>query len=261
MADFELIALDTVTPELQAITSSDRGVVPGSLKVGKQINQSIGAAIASATALPALLDGNYAHVTGTDAITSIITTGTVGSIIWLEFDDVLVLTHHATNLILPGEADITTAAGDVAGLLEYGAGTYKCFIYAPLAGRAVIAPVDNATTVAVQTFTAAQRGGVTVLTSSGNSIAIDLDDTNNYSHTLTENTTLAAPSNPVAGQSGVLTLTQHASSPKTLAYNAFWKFAGGTIPDLTATNSAIDTFAYYIISATQATCQLIGDVK
>ena len=120
---------------------------------------------------------------------------------------------------------------------------------------------DTAKIDVVQTFTATQRGGVTVLTSSGNSIAIDLDDTNNYSHTLTENTTLAAPSNPVAGQSGVLTLTQHASSPKTLAYNAFWKFAGGTIPDLTATNSAIDTFAYYIISATQATCQLIGDVK
>ena len=122
-----------------AISFGDENLTTtGGLKIGKQINQAIGAAIASATALPALLDGNYAHVTGTAAITSIITTGTVGSIIWLEFDDVLVLTHHATNLILPGEADITTAAGDVAGLLEYGAGTYKGFIYSKKSGAAVI---------------------------------------------------------------------------------------------------------------------------
>lgn len=33
MADFELIALDTTTPELQAIAAGDRGVVPGSLLV------------------------------------------------------------------------------------------------------------------------------------------------------------------------------------------------------------------------------------
>lgn len=113
----------------------------------------------------------------------------------------------------------------------------------------------------VQTYSAAQRGGVTALTSSGASIAIDLAATNNFSHTLTENTTLASPSNAVAGQSGVITLTQHASSPKTLAYNAFWKFAGGSVPVLTATNSAVDVFAYYIESASRATCQLIKDVK
>lgn len=112
----------------------------------------------------------------------------------------------------------------------------------------------------VETFTAAQRGAVTALTSSGASIAINLATTNNFSHTLTENTTLAAPSNPVAGQSGTIVFTQHASSPKTLAYNAFWKFAGGTVPTLTATNSAVDTFAYYVESATRATCQLIKGV-
>jgi hypothetical protein len=46
-----------------------------------------------------------------------------------------------------------------------------------------------------------------------------------------------------------------------LAYNTFWKFAGGTLPDLTATAGAVDVFAYNVESTTRATAQLIGDVK
>lgn len=109
-------------------------------------------------------------------------------------------------------------------------------------------------------FAGAQIGGVTALTSSAASMAIDLAVNNNFSHTTSENTTLAAPSNPVAGQSGVITITQGATA-RTLAYNTFWKFAGGTIPSLTATIGAIDVFAYYVETATRATCQLIKDVK
>ena len=109
-------------------------------------------------------------------------------------------------------------------------------------------------------FTGAQIGNVSVLTSTNASIAINLARNNNFSHTTTENTTLAAPSNPVAGQSGVIVITQGATA-WTLAYNTFWKFAGGTVPTLTATASAVDSFAYYVESATRATCQLIKDVK
>ena len=110
------------------------------------------------------------------------------------------------------------------------------------------------------TFTGAQIGSVTALTSSGASIAINLATNCNFSYTTVENSTLAAPSNPVAGQSGVIVITQGATA-RTLAYNAFWKFAGGTVPTLTATASAVDSFAYYVESATRATCQLIKDVK
>jgi hypothetical protein len=91
-------------------------------------------------------------------------------------------------------------------------------------------------------------------------MAINLATNNNFSHTTSENTTLSAPSNPVAGQSGVITITQ-GSTARTLAYNTFWKFAGGTVPDLTATAGAVDVFAYNVESATRATAQLIGDVK
>ena len=72
---------------------------------------------------------------------------------------------------------------------------------------------------------------------------------------------LANPTNLTAGQSGVIVFTQHASSPKTLAFGSFYDFPGGTVPTVTATNSAIDVLAYYVNSATSITAKLLGDVK
>lgn len=118
---------------------------------------------------------------------------------------------------------------------------------------------DSAATNAVNTFTAAQRGGVTALTSTASSLAIDLAASNHFSHVTTENTVLAAPTNPIPGQSGVITITQGAT-PRTLTFNTFWKFAGGTVPTLTATAGAVDAFAYYVNTTGFATCTLLKDI-
>lgn len=105
---------------------------------GKQIQWSKGADVASATALPVLTDGNYFDVTGTTAVTSINTTA-VGNVIKLHFDGALTLTHHATDLILPGGANITTAAGDEAEFIEYATGDYRCTNYQKANGQALAA--------------------------------------------------------------------------------------------------------------------------
>lgn len=63
------------------------------------------------------------------SITSLITTAELGTIIHREFDGELVLTHHATALILFNDVDIITAAGDVAELLEYATGDFKLIDY------------------------------------------------------------------------------------------------------------------------------------
>jgi len=110
-----------------------------------------------------------------------------------------------------------------------------------------------------QSFTAAQRASETSLTSSAASIAVDLALNNDFSHTFTENTTLANPTNIVVGQSGAIRLTQHASSPKTLAFGSYWDFVGGTTPTVTATNSARDTLFYHVRSATQIETSWVGD--
>lgn len=107
------------------------------------------------------------------------------------------------------------------------------------------------------TYTGAQLASETTLTSTSNSIAIDLSANNDFKHTFTENTTLANPTNAIAGQSGAIRLTQHASSPKTLAFGSNYKFAGGTVPSVTATNSAADTLYYYVRSSTFIECNLV----
>jgi len=96
-----------------------------------------GADVASANALTLGADGNYFDITGTTAITSIGTLG-VGRIVKLHFDGALTLTHHATDLVLPGAANITTAAGDEAEFFEYATGDWRCTNYQYISSIPVI---------------------------------------------------------------------------------------------------------------------------
>jgi len=112
-----------------------------------------------------------------------------------------------------------------------------------------------------QTFGGAKRVAEVALTSTGGSIAVDLNLANDFRHTTTEDTTLAAPTNAVAGQSGSIAITGGAI-PRTMAFNTFWVFAGGTVPTLTATAGAVDMLVYRVLpGATTAFCQLLKDGK
>lgn len=87
-----------------------------------------GADVASATALPLVNDGDAFDVTGAVTITSFVSLE-VGKTFKLHFDAALTLTHHATNLILPGNINILTVAGDEAIFIEYASGTFRCLNY------------------------------------------------------------------------------------------------------------------------------------
>lgn len=115
-------------------------------------------------------------------------------------------------------------------------------------------------TAVAQTIAGGKRGAVVALSSSGGSIAVDLASANNYSHTTSENTTLAAPSNAVAGQHGAIVITQGAT-PRTLGFNSAWKFAGGTVPALTASAGAVDVLTYYVSASGFVVAALLKDVK
>jgi hypothetical protein len=117
-----------------------------------------------------------------------------------------------------------------------------------------------ARTDTVQTFTAAQRGGVSALTD-GATITANFALANNFSVTLGGNRTLANPSNQTAGQTGVITITQDGTGSRTLAYGSNWKFPNGTAPTLTTTANAVDVLAYYCESASRITARLITDVR
>ncbi len=120
--------------------------------------------------------------------------------------------------------------------------------------------VDTAKTDVAQTFTAAQRGAYVTLTDAA-TVAVDMSLGNQFQVTLGGNRTLDAPTNVVAGQSGVIRVVQDGSGSKTLGYNSVWKFAGGTVPTLTTTANAVDLLAYHVESTTRIAARFIGDVK
>lgn len=109
---------------------------------------------------------------------------------------------------------------------------------------------DLSTTVtAIQELNAATSPAV--LTSLTNSIAISLATKVNFTHTMTENTTLANPTNAVAGQSGQILLTQHATVAKTLSFGSNWLSTDGFIPSLSTTLGAKNLLTYYVASPTE----------
>lgn len=80
--------------------------------------------------------GEYVHITGTEAITGL---GTVaaGTYREVKFTGACTLTHNGTSLILPGAANIVTAANDTAAFRSLGSGNWVCLWYK----RAASAPL------------------------------------------------------------------------------------------------------------------------
>jgi hypothetical protein len=117
--------------------------------------------------------------------------------------------------------------------------------------------IDSSQRVIVQK---ASNGAVSALTD-GATITPDFNAANNFSVTLGGNRTLANPTNLVAGQSGVIKLTQDGTGSRTLAFGSYWDFAAGAAPTLTTTANAVDILAYYVDSTTNITARLIGDRK
>jgi hypothetical protein len=152
-----------------------------------------------------------------------------------------------------------------AGMSSYLTTSAAGSTYAPLASPTFTGTVTipagasisgYAALASAQSFTAAQRGSITALTSAA-TITPNFSAANNYSLSLATNTTLANPSNLTAGQSGTIVITN--GGAYTMAFGSYWKFPGGTAPSLTA--SATDVLAYYVESATRITARLIADVK
>lgn len=77
--------------------------------------------------------GRFVHITGTTTITAL-GTKTAGVERELVFDGALILTHNGTSLILPGAANITTAAGDTAIFVSEGSGNWRCVVFQKAGG-------------------------------------------------------------------------------------------------------------------------------
>lgn len=97
-----------------------------------------GSDIASATTTDlSTATGDYVDVTGTTTITGLGTCA-AGVERTVRFTGALTLTHNATSLILPGAANITTAANDRAVFRSLGSGNWLCVTYVKASGTAVV---------------------------------------------------------------------------------------------------------------------------
>lgn len=100
-----------------------------------------GADIASATTTDiGAATGEFVDVTGTTTITGL---GTIAAGIerTVRFTGALTLTHNGTSLILPGAANITTAANDRAVFRSLGSGNWICIVYQKTDGSALVSPL------------------------------------------------------------------------------------------------------------------------
>lgn len=122
------------------ITGLGAGVVAGdSLRFEQLFSQGVEQDIASAATVDiGSLNTTIAQITGTTTITSFGTN--YNGPRFVRFAGVLTLTHNATTLILPGGANITTAAGDSAIFVPKGnpASGWNCVEYQRATGAAVL---------------------------------------------------------------------------------------------------------------------------
>lgn len=89
-------------------------------------------------------DAGLITITGTTTITSLGTAANKARLV--RFSGALLLTHHATNLILPFGANITTAAGDTALFVSNSLGQWRCHHYQRASASTAFTDIKQAAT-------------------------------------------------------------------------------------------------------------------
>ncbi len=110
-------------------------------------------------------------------------------------------------------------------------------------------------------LTGGAAANITDVTQSSATITFDFASSCHHKVTLTQNATLAAPSNQAVGQSGSIFITQPSSGNYTVAYNSAFKFAGGTTPTASTSSDAVDRIDYIVLSSNVIHAVMSLDVK
>jgi hypothetical protein len=134
-------------------------ITEASLRDGAGIGSAPAVSIASASTVSlAATNDLFVSISGTTTITSF---GSSSRSVWriVYFEGALTLTHHATSLILPGGANIQTAAGDTAWMRSDASGNWHCIGYERADGSS-LRPFTLATSVAASGNTAVDFTGI-----------------------------------------------------------------------------------------------------
>lgn len=114
-------------------------LIDGTANVAQAVDNNIlplEVTLASATTTDLGATGtNVVAISGTTTITSLGSSATTTECLYfVRFTGALTLTYNGTSLILPGVANITTAAGDTALFKYEGSGHWRCLFYTVAAG-------------------------------------------------------------------------------------------------------------------------------
>lgn len=99
---------------------------------------------------------------------------------------------------------------------------------------------------------------IATLTDAAN-ISVDFGANQNFTVTLGGNRTLDNPTNIVVGQTGSIFLVQDGTGSRTLSFDTYYDFAGGTAPTVSTTANAVDRIDYIVRTATSIHCVLTAD--
>jgi hypothetical protein len=224
------------TTDVLTGTDTAKGVTPDALAALWEK----GADTASAGTV-ALGEGGFFHVTGTTAITDIDwSTAKDGRHAWVIFDGILTLTHNATTLKLPGNANITTAAGDRAIFVQDNSDNVICLAYIRADGTPLLSSLlrSDATANLTKGFTAS---GYSAGTKSSGTFTPDPANGNLQYATNGGAHTLAPPSTGTGDAVSMAIQYTNNGSAGTITTSGFTKVTGDS---LTTTNTS--KFMFYI---------------
>lgn len=94
----------------------------------------------------------------------------------------------------------------------------------------------------------------------GATVTPDLSSNNNFTVTIAGNRTLANPTSPTVGQSGVIYIVQDATGSRTLSYGNVWRFQGNVAPTLSTSAGAVDMIVYAVRTTSNVACQMINNI-
>lgn len=114
----------------------------------------------------------------------------------------------------------------------------------------------------VLAYTGAANQNISALGNTSGTITLDFSTANNFSFTLNANATntLANPTNLVAGQSGIIYISQDATGSRLLSFGSSWKFPGGSTPVISSTANVTDAIIYTVRNSTSITAQAIINI-
>ena len=101
--------------------------------------------------------------------------------------------------------------------------------------------------------------GEVITAAYASTITLDFKTGNNFTTTLTGNTTFANPTTLVAGQSGVIFIIQDGTGGRTAAFESYWDFSDGIAPTLSTGANAVDMIAWIARSSTKISAQFVGN--